>query len=174
VLGIALSPDGSKLVSAGENGELKYWDVGTGSLQNHVQAHSDRINSIVFSANGAWLASASRNGRIKVWNAKSGTEIASLRGHTEAVTVLAFHPERALLASGSWDGLVMLWDISTGKLIHSFVGHGRNTVWSLAFNKKGTMYGMFTIRRVLKLSYKNLPDTIQEIIEVSILNKLNK
>ena len=63
VQGVAFSPDGDRLASAGEDGEVKIWNSRTGEVIQQFPAHTDSVVSVAFHREGKHLASSARTGR---------------------------------------------------------------------------------------------------------------
>jgi eukaryotic-like serine/threonine-protein kinase len=118
--GVAFSPDGRRLVSAGLDQTVKVWDATTGDEVLTLRGHLDSIVSVAFSPDGSKLASASVDNTVRVWDAsplegEPTPEYRTLPGHQGAVTDVAFHPtdERILVSTGT-DGTVREWDFQAG------------------------------------------------------------
>jgi WD40 repeat protein/tetratricopeptide (TPR) repeat protein len=58
ILGLAFSPDGTRLASSSDHGAAKIWDLASGRELFALEGHSNAINSIKFSADGRHLATA--------------------------------------------------------------------------------------------------------------------
>jgi WD40 repeat protein/serine/threonine protein kinase len=125
VLGVAFSPDGTRLATASLDRTVRLWDVATGKeLQQLPHAHW--VRSVAFSPDGKFLASGGgeeeRPGAIKVWDAASGKERFSLAGHAGPVARVAFSPDGTRLASASWDRTVVIWDVEGRKPVRTLPG----------------------------------------------------
>src|SRR4051812_18915372 len=57
VLGLAFSPDGKLLASAGYDRTVRVWDATTGAVRHTLKDHSDSVYGVAFSPDGSLLAS---------------------------------------------------------------------------------------------------------------------
>lgn len=112
---LALSSDGSTLVSGSGAGTLQLWDAATGRARfDPLRGHTGPVLRVVFSPDDNLVASASLDKTIRIWEVTTGKARGVLRGHNAWVTSLAF-PDSATLVSGGDDSTVRLWDTGTDK-----------------------------------------------------------
>ena len=110
------SPDGRTLVSCGQDGTVRFWDVATGRPLRTIAAHATEVNGAAFSPDGRTLATVSDDGTIKLWDVETGAERATIPAHKGEATAVRFTPDgRRLISAGRNDGLVKLWDLATLK-----------------------------------------------------------
>ena len=125
VNGVAFSPDGERLASAGGDGAVKIWNSRTGKVIQTLHAHTGFVVSVAFHPDGKHLASAGADQQVKVWDLTTGQPVFAepcdvVRKYGTAYTV-AFSPDGRRLAAGS-DGAVKVWDWRNDQLLHTFAG----------------------------------------------------
>jgi len=148
VWSVALSPDGKRLASGGEDLAGRIWDAATGKELLALKGHTKWINAVAFSSDGKRLATASGDKTTKVWDTETGEEIATLIGHQTRVNAVVFSPDGKRLFTASDDSLVKVWDTTSGHEIDSYGNHGTR-VRALAISPDGKRLataGDFTVR----------------------------
>src|SRR5262249_31329655 len=103
VVGVAISPDGTRLVTTSRDKTAKVWDVVSGRELLTLAGHTDWVSGVAFSPDGTRLVTASRDKTAKVWDVASGRELLTLAGHTDWVSGVAFSPDGTRLATASLD-----------------------------------------------------------------------
>jgi WD40 repeat protein len=136
VNGVAYSPDGARLASAGDDHAVHLWDAATGAELRVLKGHTDDVLCVAFSPDGSQLASGSRDGTVRVW-ALTGGEPRVLRGHRSSVHFVAFSPDGSRLGSGDSGGTVRLWDLARGGEPRVLNAHQGDAL-GLAFSPDGS------------------------------------
>jgi WD40 repeat protein/DNA-binding SARP family transcriptional activator len=67
VLGVAFSPDGTRLATGGIDGTVTIWDTASGEQLLVLRGHYVFVASVAFSPDGSQLASVGAEGVVRVW-----------------------------------------------------------------------------------------------------------
>ena len=107
-VGIAVSPDGTRIAGAMTDRTIRIWRS-DGVLLSVLRGHDDLVYDVAFSPDGHELASASYDKTVRVWQLDTGRHRV-LRGHTAAVVRIVWHGAHELV-SGSSDGTIRTWPV---------------------------------------------------------------
>jgi len=72
---LLFSHGGQHIISAGEDGAIRLWEVLTGKEIFTFRGHTGKINSIAINNNGTFLASAGEDCSVRLWNLETGLGI---------------------------------------------------------------------------------------------------
>lgn len=115
VRALAVTPDGTEIVSVSGDRTWRRWDARTGAA-GPVGQGTEQYNSVlVLSPDGQLIVTATIEHTIEVWQRESGRAMAVLSGHTGYVESLIVTPGNDLLVSGSWDRTLRVWDLAGGR-----------------------------------------------------------
>jgi WD40 repeat protein len=153
VTGLAFSPDGQTIATAGQDRTIKLWDSSDGSANRILNvSEGSSVYGLVFSPDGLSIAGASGESNfgeqghsIGIWDVTSGQKAITIPERF-FVNSIAFSPDGRTIASGSGQfGLVTyscdcstlrLWNAKTGLEIKRFAG-SNSPVVSIAFSPDG-------------------------------------
>jgi len=130
---IVFSSDYRTVITAGEDGSIKFWDI-YANLQMTYNEHDSYVSAVVFSPDASTVATASADMTAKVWGI-NGQQLQVLAAHSDKINDLAFSPDGNQLLTGSDDNTAILWGID-GSVTNTLNGH---TAWinAVAFSKNG-------------------------------------
>jgi WD40 repeat protein len=118
---LAVSPDGTKLASVGDDMVCRLWNIANGERIRELRGHAERtpqnfasmLYCCTFSADGRHLATGDRVGHVKIWQVDNGREVGSVEAPAlytwdgvqrirsiGGVRALAFSPDGTHLAVG--------------------------------------------------------------------------
>jgi WD40 repeat protein len=102
VMALALSPDGTTLVSAGGDGTVRLWDFPAVREKCILPGSTKEISTLAFSPEGRFLAAGTEGGTVKLW-----------RNVADGVPAIQSHPwaaarDRDVSGGLSPDGAVMI------------------------------------------------------------------
>jgi WD40 repeat protein len=125
------SPDGTRLVTANPDGEVRIWDV-SGQLVTSFVAHPEGTRAASWSPEGTRLATGGVENIVKIWD-DTGTLLSSFATNYE-IYQLEWHPDGTRLVVLGFN-VLDVWDTSTGQFI-TFIPSG--TTMDMGWSPDGT------------------------------------
>ncbi len=170
ILAMAASRDGRHLLTGGNDGTLRWWDIGKPEPEKSMElGDALQIHSLAISRDGRFAAAGCNDGTIGIWALPAGNRVWQMKLHAGAVTSVAFSPDAKRLASTSVDKSVAVWNAESGKLATRFAGHEAAAL-CVAFLEKspGLVSGgrdgalkFWSLDSGLSVRSISLPDSIQ-------------
>lgn len=126
------------LISGGDDGVVKYWDVAGATVLSDLLGHKDYVRCGDSSpVNDSVFATGSYDHTVKVWDARSGDSrwIAEIN-HGGPVEDVVYLPSGGMIATAGLNS-VKVWDlIGGGRMVCSMESHNK-TVTSLCVGRMG-------------------------------------
>jgi WD40 repeat protein/tRNA A-37 threonylcarbamoyl transferase component Bud32 len=135
---LAVSADGTRAVSGGDDKQVRVWDVERGTQVNRFTRHTAAITGLAFSPDGKRVVSASRDGTLRLWETITGRELRAFAVPKGPVLCVAWSPDGKSIVSGHFDTSIRQWDPETGHELRRYQGH-KQMVSALAFTPRGTL-----------------------------------
>ncbi len=133
----AFSPDGTRLVTASEDGTARVWDAATGRPITPPFQHAEGVAWAAFSPDGTRVVTASDDRTVRVWDATSGRPITPAMEHRGRVNRAAFSPDGTRVVTASEDRTAQVWDATDGRRLTPPLSHG-DDVTRAVFSPDGT------------------------------------
>jgi WD40 repeat protein len=133
---LALSDDGSLLLTANQNGSVLAWSLrGDAGFARDLRGHRGAVTHIALSPDRTRAATASDDGNVRVWDLRQDTEPSVVRVGPK-VNHVAFDANSRSLVIAAEDGSARLWNIGA-LMVQELEGH-RRPVLRAGFSPDGT------------------------------------
>ena len=138
---VTVSPDGSLLVTGGQDKVAKLWRSRDLSLVSVLRGHTRGVWCAMFSPEDRLVATGSGDAAIRLWSISDGGAscVRQLEGHEASVLSLAWLSGQHLV-TGSSDGLIKVWWVSRQECTAT-LDMGETKVWCLAVQADTVLAG---------------------------------
>ena len=111
---IGLTPDGKRMIWAGEDGALRIWTTGDDADPSTLGKHGQVVRIIACSPDGRQAATSGYDDVMKLWDLQRGIEVWTTKEHTKDIDFLTISQNGKHIVAGSQRGHVEIWDVSNG------------------------------------------------------------
>lgn len=138
VYSVATAPVGHQVVSAGDDGTVRWWNLERPRATSRIVGYHDGpVYDVAFSPDGTQIATAGDDGTVHIASlVYTEAQVTVLRGHIAWVEAVVWSPDGKRLASAGEDRTVRLWPIQDNAAPTVLKGH-TDTVRDVAFSPDG-------------------------------------
>ena len=140
VIRVVWSPNGTRVASGSQDGNVRIWDIRMGKNVLNFFGHSNAILDVAWNPDGKEIASSSLDNTVMIWNSESGDKILTIGLNHTSARAIAWNPNGTILALGCYDGTTRLFDYRNNSTLRSFNdSEGPDpTVYFVGWCNKGT------------------------------------
>lgn len=103
---VAVHPDGQRLVSAGDDGTIRIWEIESGHQLNTLKVSSTPLNALAIAPDGQTIITGTTE--LTQWNLETGQMVDQLTTHETTIEEAAHSPDGAYVASAARNGALHL------------------------------------------------------------------
>jgi len=138
VSAVAISRDGSQLLTASTDGTARTWDASTGAVlrtfPRSLFGSLPPLRAVAISGDGTRVVTGGSGAML--WDARQGVQLGPLPGPRGSIEAVAFSPDGTLVASGGLDLSAWLHSVPAQEAIGQPLRH-EGEVWAVAFSADG-------------------------------------
>jgi len=127
---ISIFDKGGKIISGGEDGTVRLWDLKKGECLKTLEGHRGKVLSVTVISDKNQALSSGADGTVRLWDLEKGKCLKTLEGHRGWVSSVTVISDKNQALSSGEDGMVRLWDLENGTCLKTLEGH-REWVWSV-------------------------------------------
>ena len=122
--GVAFSPDGKRIVTAGSDGYARIWNASDHKQIGGKFGYGSPMSSAEFSPNGKEIVTTQSDGNTYIWDATKSTpvKLTEIQEPGNLPDDATFSPDGSEVVTAGADGTAREWDASTGSQIVAFAG----------------------------------------------------
>jgi WD40 repeat protein len=141
VTAIACTSDSCHIVSGGEAGQVRVWEIQayTTKMKASMKEHRGPVNSIKISADDEKCVSASSDGSCIQWNLNTFVRMTCLFASTQFQAVV-YHPDQSQLLTTGSDRKLTYWDVVDGIPIRIIDGSQTAQLNTLDITEDGSTF----------------------------------
>ncbi len=135
---VAVHPDGTRLLTAAQDGEVRVWNASSGAPEGKTMPHARGVCAAAFSPDGRRLATGGFEGVVRFWDVATGESRNPEIRTGDVIWCLSFSPDGRSLAIGSQADRLRVHRTDTGERVsESPPTHG--DIQCLAFSPDGRL-----------------------------------
>jgi hypothetical protein len=122
VSGLAVTADGSKVLTGMTDGYLRLWDTASARFDEWAAAPRGPI-LVAMTPDGATGVAAVAEGPVSVWDLRSRTKVHEWQAHPGGAIAVQLSPDNSRVVTGGPEGAAAVYDIAGKKEVCRMTGH---------------------------------------------------
>jgi polar amino acid transport system permease protein len=122
VIELMFSRNGATLIAASRDGQVRFWDVASGQVQNEQNVPGGPFNDLDISADRSTLAAMGQDGTVRVWDLVHGQLVQSIGPDQNGKLAVAINADGSLVAAGNGPD-ILVWNARTGEQLKNITGY---------------------------------------------------
>lgn len=114
---VAFTPDGTRLLSGGQDTRIVILDPRTGGSTGELIGHEKVVNALAILPDGSRVVSVSSDRTVRVWDLRTHRQLTILEGHKDTVAAVALTPDGKQAITGGYDGRLRRWSLDDGHCV---------------------------------------------------------
>jgi WD40 repeat protein/Flp pilus assembly protein TadD len=117
------SPDGRRVLTAGDDGKVHLWDSETGEKTTPPLRHAGPVLRAVFRPDGRHVATASHDRTARVWDTATGKAVTPPLKHDAPVNWVDFSPDGRQVVTAGAGERAWVWEVASGERLSGELKH---------------------------------------------------
>ncbi len=138
------SPDGRRILTGDDNGQVEVWDASTGHELKRLGTGGPVVTDVQFNPSGTEFTTTSDSGIVTIWSARTYQRLLLIPACPSPDTA-SFSPDGSKIVVACGDGSAPVFDVLTGQQLTVLQAANAGTVNDAAFSPDGrsivTAYG---------------------------------
>ncbi len=147
---VALAADGQSMLSGGNDGTVRHWDLATGATKLLLRDHGRPVRVVSFLPDVHFAISAGDDRAARLWSLDQGKQVRAFDRHDSEVLSLAVTADGLGIVTGTRFRSVMRWELNSGRAMTEFDQHN-GPVTAIAISPNGQLALTGGHDRVLRL-----------------------
>ncbi|CAM9155645.1 unnamed protein product [Ectocarpus fasciculatus] len=126
VSAIVLSHNNRFLLTGGEHGEIRLWEMRSRDLVSHMKEHTQRVTGLQLFESDTTLSSSSKDRSILRWDLRTEKRLFSHIQRMGAVNALMLSKDQTHVVSVGQEKRMTYWDINAANPVHAISLDGEN------------------------------------------------
>lgn len=132
VRSLAVSKDGTTMVTGSADRTVRVWDVTSGKQMRSFQGHLAEVVAVAIRPDGRQVASAGDDGTIRLWELSTNDDHRAFTEAGDSLWSVAFSPDGKRVATAGADKIIRIYGTTNGKLEKELPPHAA-AITSLVF-----------------------------------------